>query len=210
MECCHINTFKAGGLFIRMKEMNLFLVGVVLLLGFACFAGAEVDGANVSLENDTVVDLPLDNFTGSNETNESVVLNESDEDVGIEVGEFVVDVAVDDIMIEDVSVEEGESAFDVVVSYVSYVVDRINAIHENLVLVILIVLWVLLLFVYSAFYDTSSAKACFSKAFSLHRKATIAHVNGNYAKAKRLYNKSYLLREKGESKVSGGSNDNAI
>ncbi len=224
---CHINTFKVGGLLVRMKEMNLFLVGVVLLFGFAGFVCAEAGGVNVSLENDTnfsienntVVNSSLeDDFSSSNETNESVVLNEapldenqtgraaevdeSDENVGTEDEEVA-----EDLMIDDVVVEEEKSVFDVIVSYASDVVARINVIHENLTLVILIVLWVLSLLVYSIFYDTSSARVCFSKAFSLHRKATIAHVNGNYAKAKKLYSKSYLLREKGEGMALGESND---
>ena len=168
--------------------MSLFLVGVVLLLGFAL---AEVNDSNSSLENDTVAnEAPLD----ENQT-----------------GDVVEDVIIDDVMVGDLeAVVKKDSPLDNVVSYVSGVIDKINAIHENLVFVILIVLGVLLMFVYSIFFDYSSAEVCFSKASSLHRKAEKAHVSGDYAKAKRLYDKSYSFREKGESRASWGDDDGAI
>ena len=213
MCCYHINAFKVKGLFIRMKVMNLFLVSVVLLLGFAGLAYAEVDNAT-DIGNQTVVIL--------NESNVSVVLNETllDEDeIIVEMNETLsgnepllaneteqVDVVIED---EEV-VEDKESIFDGVISYVGGVVDKINEIHDNLFFMILIILGVLALFVYSLFFDCSSAKACFSKASSLHRKGEMAHVNGDYEKSKKLYGKSYLLRAKGEGIVSGGADGNAI
>jgi len=199
-----------------MKKMSLFLVGIVLMLGFAGFVFAEVNDTlldenqteqvNSSFDNDTAVVLSLgDDLGGSDEINETVLndtlLDENQTDQVVE--DLVVDeLVVDELVIEDEGVvEDKESAFDVVLSYGSDVIGRINGIHENLFLAILVVLWVLLLIIYSIFYDTSSAEACFSKASALHRRATIAHVNGDYEKAKKLYGKSHLLRGKGEKKV---------
>ncbi len=206
-----------------MKEMRLFLVGVVLLACFVSFVVAEVNESNVTDVNETVVDL-----------NESLSNEDEAEQADLEVEdlEVVDDLVVDDVLMGDLAfdgydsgepeaVVEKKSPLDRVVSYingksskvVSYVsrgVDRINEVHENLFLVIIIILGVLLLFVYSIFFDYSSSEKCFSKASSLHRKATIAHVNGNYARAKKLYGESYLFREKGEEKVSGGADESAI
>lgn len=38
------------------------------------------------------------------------------------------------------------------------------------------------------------------RAIVFHKRAQKAHLKGNYEKANKLYNKSYLLREKGEAK----------
>lgn len=216
-----------------MKGMNLFLVGVVLLLGFAGFAYAEVNDTNDSFGNDTVVVLNGTNVSivlnesnvsvVLNESNVSVVLNETNETTLNETNETLldenqteqVDLIIDEEFAEDLIIEEEviiykKSVSDKVVSYVSGVVNRINEVHENLFLVIIIILGVVLLFVYSVFFNYSSAKVCFAKASSLHRRGEIAHVNGDYAKAKKLYSKSYLFRERGEGKVSGGADGNAI
>lgn len=177
-----------------MKETNLFLVGVVLLLGFAGIAFAEVDNTSLSFENDTVVGLsPGDDFASPNETNETDIVNESDM--------VVEDLIVDDLLIDGLVIEDRESSFDKILSYIGGKVDRLNEINGNLVLVVIVIGGVLLLFIFSILYGDLSAATCFSRASSLHRRATIAHVNGNYAKAKRLYSKSYLLREKGEKRV---------
>jgi hypothetical protein len=207
-----------------MKVMNLFLVGVVLLLGFAC---AEVNDTNVSFENNTVVlngTVVMNGTIVLNETvevNETIVLNETiiaNETVmpnetivqneiivvneTVAPNETVEDLEVDDIIIEDeLEVIKKKSASSVVFSYVSDVIDRVNAVHQNLFYIILIVLWILLLFLHSLFYGKKSAGTCFTRASSLHRRAQKAHVNGDYAKAKKLYSKSYSLREEGESKA---------
>jgi len=194
-----------------MKVMNLFLVSAVLLLAFAGFAYAEVDNAS-GIENVTVVLNETNVTVVLNETNMTVVFNETLLDENETVVEEVEDeVVVEDIIIEyEEAVEDKESIFDGVISYVGGVVDKINEIHRNLFFIIIIVLGVLALFVYSIFFDYSSAAACFSKASSLHRKGERAHVNGNYEKSKKLYGKSYLFRARGEGIVSGGADGNAI
>mgnify|MGYP000480231934 CR=1 FL=1 len=58
------------------------------------------------------------------------------------------------------------------------------------------------MFLHSILYGDKSADACFARASSLHKKAQRAHVNGDYEKAKKLYNKSYSLREEGEMKAN--------
>jgi len=118
------------GLFVRMKVMNLFLVVVVLLF---VFVAAEINDTDVSLENETVV---------VNEVASDLVVDEHD------FGE----VGVDDMVIEiEENAEEENSPFDMVFSYVSDVIDKVNAVHQNLFYVIIIVLWVLLLFLHSIF-----------------------------------------------------------
>lgn len=190
-----------------MKKMSLFLVGVVLLLGFVGFACAEVDNASDSFESQG---------DDSGELNGTVVLNETVETLLDENQTDEVVVVIEDEVLdghdsgEPEVVEDKESVSDRVVSYVGGVVDKINEVHENLFFVVIIILGVLLLFVYSIFFDYSSADACFSKASSLHRRGERAHVNGDYVKAKKLYGKSYLFREKGEGKVSGGADGSAI
>ena len=192
-----------------MKKMNLFLVGVVLLLGFVGFAYAEVDNVSDSFGNGTVVIL--------NESNVSVVLdgvNETllDENQTEQAEVVVEDVeVVEDLIIEDVVVaQDQKSFFDEVVSDVRGVVDKINGIHRNLFFILIVILGVLSLFVYSIFFDYSSAEVCFSKASSFHRNGEKAHVDGNYTKAKKLYAKSYLFRKMGKKIVSGGTDDSAI
>jgi hypothetical protein len=181
-----------------MKGMSLVLVCVVLLLGFAGFAYAEADNVSDSFENDTVVDV-----------NETELVNETDLDEN--QTEQVEDGALDgNDSSEPKVVQDKESFFDGTVSYVGGVVNKINEIHENLFFMVIIILGVLLLFMYSIFFDYSSADNCFSKASSLHRNGEKAHVSGNYAKAKKLYGKSYLFRKMGEEIVSGGADDNAI
>jgi len=223
------------GLYICMKKMNLFLVGVVLLLSFAGIACAEVGNESngtllngsdenqtgevlleenqseiviVSFENDTIV------FNESNESN-GTLLNGSDENQTGEVlldenqtGE-IEDLVVEDVVVGDLIAGEKDSPFDAARSYVARGIGKVNEVHENLFLVIVIVVVLLLLLVYSVFYDTSSADACFAKAAGLHRRAERAHVDGNYEKAKKLYGKSYSLREKGEG-LSGRADDSAI
>ena len=169
-----------------MKRMNLFLVGIILLLGFVSFAYAEVNNASDSFENETVVEI-----------NETLLDENQIEEV---------DVAVDN---EEV-VEDKKSFLNGVVSYVNGAVNKINEIHKNLFFIIIIILGVLSLFVYSIFFDYSSADVCLSKASSLHRRGERAHVNGNYTKAKKLYSKSYLFRARAEGIVSGRADDGAI
>lgn len=219
-----------------MKEMNLFLVGIVLLLGFAGFAYAEVDNASDSFGNGTVivlnesnVSVVLNETVEINETNETsdenqteivVEINESDlvneSELTNETEDEVVVVVEDEEVIEDLIIEveqvasDKESISDRVFSYVGGVVDRVNEIHKNLFWIIIILLGVLSLFVYSVFFNYSSAKVCFSKASSLHRRGEQAHVNGDYEKAEKLYSKSYLFREKGEGIVSGGADGSAV
>ena len=189
-----------------MKGMSLFLVGVFLLLGFVGFAYAEGDNVNDSFES------PGDD---SGEPNETVALvNETllDENQTEQAEVVVEDVeVVEDLIIEDVVVaQDQKSFFDEVVSDVRGVVDKINGIHRNLFFILIVILGVLSLFVYSIFFDYSSAEVCFSKASSFHRNGEKAHVDGNYTKAKKLYAKSYLFRKMGKKIVSGGTDDSAI
>ena len=219
-----------GGLFIRMKGINLFLASMILLLGFASFVYAAAD--NVTLDNETIVDINETGLTNEtleingtdlvNETelvNETIVdinetlLDESQKDDSGEPnetgqnGEVVDDeeIVVDLVMDDDGIVLDEESPFDRSVSYMRHVVNRINEVYQNLFYILLIILAVLLLLVHSIFFNYSSADVCFSKASSLHKRGQKAHVNGNYEKAKKLYDKSYLFREKGEEIVSGGN-----
>lgn len=168
------------GVFVCMKGMNLILVSVVLMLAFAGFVYAEV---NDTLGNDTVVEI------------DGALLDEGQvEQIDFVIGDGDV-------------VQDRESIFDRVVGYVSGVIDKINEVHENMFYILIIVLGVLLLIVYSVFFDSSSARVCFAKAISLHRRGEKAHVNGNHEKAHKLYGKSYLFREKGEGMVSGRSDE---
>ncbi len=167
--------------------------------------------ANESVEaNESIESNETSEANESVEANETVLVNESVEDV------IVQDVVIDDIVIDDVTlgdlqaVVEGDSAFDSVVSYVKAGIAKFDGVDGNLLLAMFIVLIVLVMLLHSIFYGELSAAACFSRAASLHKRAERAHVNGDYEKAKRLYSKSYLLREKGEKKVSGSDDDDAV
>lgn len=188
--------------------MILFLTCFVLLVALAGFAYAEGGDINNSLKNETNVDINESVIVTLNESlivtlNETEIVNETVESNETKVDVVVEDIEIDDLTIEDVdAIENKDSISDKVFSYVGNVVNRINEIHKNLFYIILIILGVLLLFVYSIFFDYSSSDACFAKAASLHRKGEKAHVNGNYKKAEKLYNKSYLFRERGVALVS--------
>jgi hypothetical protein len=176
--------------------MSLILVGVVLLLGFV-----------VAETNDTVIVNETLEVNESDIPNDTVVVAEA-----VDVDDIVIDSDIldgydsspeDDPagLGEPEVVEEKDSSFDVASSYISSVIDKINAIHHNLFIVVVDVFFVLLMLLYFIFYGKKSSSAYFARASSLHGKAQRAHVNGDYAKAKKLYSKSYSLREEGERKA---------
>lgn len=157
---------------------------------------SDVVGSEVVLNESETVELS-DNDTVEIEV---VMDEEFEDDLSLDDVEVVID---DEVLTGDLEiVEDKDTPVEVTVSYVKSVVDRVNAIHQNLFWVLLIFVVVLIMFLHTVFFGDKTSEGYFARAAALHRKAQRAHVDGDYDKAKRLYDKSYSFREKAEEKAA--------
>ena len=128
------------------------------------------------------------------DVNEPVV---NDEDVNIAIGP---DEEIDESSID----EEGESIINKGRSWITGAVtgatERLNATKTDYIRLASVVGLILILYLFFVFQGGIPGTNYFGRAAVFHKRAQRAHLKGQYEKANNLYNKSYLLREKGEGR----------
>ena len=125
----------------------------------------------------------------TNVTNESEVDEEN-------IGEGVEEV---DESTEDESTED-ESIVDKGRSLITGAVTGLEIKNQNYIRVIGVVFIGLILSLFFIFEGGLPFTSYFKRAAVFHKRAQRAHLKGKYQKSNELYNKSYLLREKGEGR----------
>lgn len=156
-----------------MKKVSLVFACLVFLV---CFVGVvEAEVVSVIDVVNTANETETDNETGAEEVNGTVVE---------EVEEPVI---------------ERFSSF--ITGAVSGLGDGLDGRDKKFAAVLMAGL--LFLFVFRVSQGGLPGTAYLARATVSHKRAQKAHMGGKYEKAQKLYNKSYLLREKGENQALG-------